>query len=160
MLKEIAEADYAQDVAEHLAALKPIWEGGELAELDHWFPMEVLELIRWSEPEDSEWKPGSTGSRGHKMRAFSCAILLATPNFEPDKETLIQMVDSVSQLGPEAQEVTARFLVWQLDTLGRKEDRPFFALALAAITQSLEDPVSTSKEQDLTDWVVGEESFE
>ena len=132
MLKEIAEADYAQDVSGHFSALKPIWEGGELTVLDSWFPMEVLELIRWSEPEDPEWKPGSTGSRGHKMRAFSCAVLLATPNFHPDKETLIQMVDSVFLLGREAQEATARFLVWQLDSLGHEDDRPFFALALAA----------------------------
>jgi hypothetical protein len=53
MLREIAEADYAKDVEGHFAALKPIWQGGDLTELDHWFPMEVLELIRWSEPEDS-----------------------------------------------------------------------------------------------------------
>lgn len=160
MLREIAEADYAQDVEGHFSALRPIWEGGDLTELDHWFPMEVLELIRWSEPEASVWKPGSTGSRGHKMRAFSCAVLLATPNFEPDKETLIQMVDSVSLLGSEAQEATARFLVWRLDTLGREEDRPFFALALAAIIQSLGASLSTAMEQELADWVAGEESFE
>ncbi len=79
MLKEIAEADYAQDVEEHLAALKPVWEGSEFTELHHWFPMVVLDLIRWPEPEDPNWKPGSTGLRGHKMRAFSCAVLLATP---------------------------------------------------------------------------------
>lgn len=33
MLREIAAADYSEDVTEHLAALKPIWEGGELTEL-------------------------------------------------------------------------------------------------------------------------------
>lgn len=160
MLREIAEADYGQDVEGHFSALKPIWEGGELTKMDHWFPMEVLELIRWSEPENSDWKPGATGSRGHKMRAFSCAVLLATPNIEPNKETLIQMVDSVSLLGHEAQEATARFLVWRFDPLGREEDRPFFALALAAITHSLVDPLSIALEQDLADWVAGEESFE
>lgn len=160
MLREIAEADYARDVAEHLTALKPVWEGGELKELNHWFPMEVLELIRWSEPEDSTWKPGSTGSRGHKMRAYSCAVLLTTPNFHPDKETLIQMVDSVSLLGSEAQEATARFLVWRLDALTRNEDRPFFALALAAITHSLVKSLSSSLEQELADWVIDEESAE
>ena len=160
MLKEIAEADYAQDVAEHLASLKPIWEGGELTALGHWSPKEVLQLIRWSEPEDPDWKPGSTGLRGHKMRAFSCAVLLATPIFEPDKETLIQMVDSVFLLGSEAEEATARFLVWRIDTLEREEDRPFFAFALAAIAQSLIEPLSTSQEQDLAEWVACEESSE
>lgn len=160
MLHEIAAADYGRDVEKHLAALIPIWKGGELGELDSWYPMEVLELIRWSEPEDSEWKPGSTGSRGHKMRAFSCAVLLATPNFEPEKETLIQLVDSVFMLGPEALEATARFLVWRLDTLGREWDRPCFALALAAIIQSLDATLSTAMEQDLADWVGKEESSE
>ncbi|WP_411846063.1 hypothetical protein AAFN60_21380 [Roseibacillus persicicus] len=160
MLREIAEADYAQDVSKHLSALKPIWDGCELAELDYWFPKEVLELIRWSEPEFPDWKPGTAGLRGHKLRAFSCAVLLATPNFEPDKETLIQMVDSVALLGHDAQEATARFLVWLLDTLGREEDRPFFALALAAIIQSITESLSTTREQELADWVAGEESFE
>ncbi|RYD85613.1 MAG: hypothetical protein EOP84_01905 [Verrucomicrobiaceae bacterium] len=160
MLREIAEADCAQDVAEHVAALKPIWDGDELSELHPWFADEVLRLMRWSEPEDTEWKPGSSGLRGHKMRAFSCAVLLATPNFEPDKETLIQLVDSVFLLGPEAQEATAGFLVWHLDKLGREEDRPFFALALVAIAQSLEDSLSSSMERDLADWVSDEESSE
>jgi hypothetical protein len=160
MLREIAEADYARDVEEHLAALKPIWDGDELKELHYWYPDEVLRLIRWSEPEDPEWKPGSTGLRGHKMRAFSCAVLLATPNFEPDKETMIQLVDSVFLLGSEAREATAGFLVWRLDTLGREDDRPFFALALAAIVQSLEDSLSSSMEQELADWVSHEESSE
>lgn len=160
MLQEIAEADYAQDVAEHLAALKPIWEGGELKELGHWSPKEVLQLIRWSEPEDPNWKPGSTGLRGHKIRAFSCAVLLATPNFEPDKDTLIQMVDSAFLLGSEAQEATAKFLVWRIDALGREEDRPFFAFALAAVAQSIISPLSTSQEQDLSDWVAFEELSE
>ncbi|WAC18786.1 hypothetical protein OVA24_16270 [Luteolibacter sp. SL250] len=160
MLREIAEADYARDAEQHLAALKPIRNGDELRELHYWFPDEVLRLIRWSEPEDPEWKPGSTGLRGHKMRAFSCAVLLAVPNFEPDKETLIQLVDSVFLLGPGALEATAGFLVWRLDTLGREEDRPFFALALAAVAQSLEDSISSSMEQELADWVTHEESSE
>ncbi|MFT4177052.1 MAG: hypothetical protein QM627_10400 [Luteolibacter sp.] len=158
MLREIAEADYALDAEKHLEALIPIWKGDELKKLDSWFPMEVLELIRWSEPENSEWKPGSTGTRGHKMRAFSCAVLLATPNFEPDKETLIQMVDSVLILGREAQEATSKFLVWRIDRLGREEDRPFFALALAAIIQVLDPSLSMVNERELADWIENEES--
>lgn len=46
ILREIAGADYSQDIDQHLAALKPIWNGGDLIELDVWFPMEVLELTR------------------------------------------------------------------------------------------------------------------
>lgn len=160
MLMEIAGADYERDSDQHLAALIPIWKGADLTEMDSWFPREVLELIRWSEPEVDEWKPGMEGPRGHIMRAFSCAVLLATPSFEPDKETLIQMIDSMFLLGSDAQEATARFLNWRLGSLEHEEDRPFFALGLAAIILSLEQGLSARQEQDMADWVAGEESSE
>ena len=160
MLKEIAEADYAKDVDGHLSELRQIWQGGELVELDFWFPMEVLELTRWSEPEDADWKPGSEGLRGHKQRAFSCAVLLATPNFEADKETLIQLVDSAFHLGSETEEAIARFLVWRLDNLGHEQDRPFFALAMIAMIQSLKRGQLGRREGDLVSWMSAEEGAE
>jgi hypothetical protein len=160
MLREIAEADYAQDTEEHLAALKPIWSGGELGEMDSWFPREVLELIRWSEPEHKDWNPGATGVHGHQMRAFCCAILLATPNFEPEKETLIQMLDSVLVLGEDATEAVGRFLTWKIGTLGREEDRPFFALAIAGILHALEPEMTTPEEELLAQWLMDEETSE
>ena len=160
MLREIAEADYAKDTEQHLQSLKPVWSGGEFKELDSWFPMEVLELMRWSEPEDPEWKPGSPGIRGHQIRAFCCAVLLATPNFEPEKETLIQMLDSVFVLGRDATEATGRFLTWRIESLEREQDRPFFALAIAAIIHSLEPDLSVADEESLADWVRDEEASE
>lgn len=160
MLKKIAEADYERDTEEHLAALIPLWKGANLTELGPWFPREVLELIRWSEPEVDEWKPGSTGSRGHIMRAFSCAVLLASPDFEPDKETLIQMLDSVIVLSPDAQEATARFLVWRLGSLEHEEDRPFFALGLSAIILYLKEILPVRREQDLANWLADVEASE
>ncbi|MBW7877625.1 MAG: hypothetical protein H3C47_16735 [Candidatus Cloacimonetes bacterium] len=158
MLREICEADYAQYVTEHFLALKPIWEGNDWTELDYLIPMEVLELIRWSEPEVPEWKPGSVGIRGHKMRAFSCSVLLATSNFEPDQNTLIQMLDSVSVIGQQAEEAGARFLVWQLDRMGLDECRPFFVLGLAAMIQSVLNPISLEMEKDLAEWIISQES--
>lgn len=160
MLKEIAEADYAQGAEKHLQALQPIWSGANLRELDSWYPREVLELIRWSEPEDPEWKPGATGLRGHRMRAFSCAVLLAAPNFENDQATLIQLVDSGFALGPEAQEATACFLTWKVGTLDRENDRPFFAFALASLIQALESKLPIGREQELAEWVQEEEATE
>ena len=160
MLQEIAEADYAYRAADHLAALMPIWERGELATLNSWYPVEVLELIRWSEPEDPTWKPGSTGTRGHTMRAFSCAALLARPGSTPDKETLIQMLDSVRHLGPEAQEAMGRFLVSRINSLGPGYDRPFAVIALVAIVQAIDPTLCATNEQDLADWIVSEEASE
>jgi hypothetical protein len=76
MLGWISAADYALRADEHLVALRQVRETGTFPEEMHWCPMEVLELIRWSEPEDPEWKPGGTGEFGHWMRAFSCAAIL------------------------------------------------------------------------------------
>lgn len=160
MLQEIAEADYAQGVEKHLQALRPIWSGANLTELDSWYPREVLELIRWSEPGDPEWKPGATGLRGHRMRAFSCAVLLAAPNLENDQATLIQLVDSGFVLGPDAQKAIASFLTWKVGTLDRENDRPFFAFALASLLQALEPKLPIAKEQELADWLQQEEAAE
>jgi hypothetical protein len=160
MLREIAAADYGDRVQEHYAAIEPIWSDGTLARLGTWFPMEVLELIRWSEPEDPDWKPGSTGLRGHKMRAFSCAVLLATPNFDPDKATLIQMLDSVFAIGNEAPEAMGRFLTWRIGAIERGQDRPFFALALAAIAYLGDPEVDIDREDELAAWVAAEEAAE
>ena len=45
-----------------------------------WEPREVLELTRWSRPDDPSWRPGSPGLPGHLQRAFACAVLLRWPN--------------------------------------------------------------------------------
>jgi hypothetical protein len=76
MLECISRADYGSRADEHLAALRLLHQTGGFWKNLAWVPMEVLELIRWSEPEDPEWKPGRTGEFGHWMRAFSCAAIL------------------------------------------------------------------------------------
>jgi hypothetical protein len=160
MLREIAEADYGRGTEEHLAALLAIWQGAPLGEMHHWFPMEVLELIRWSKPEDPDWAPGAVGLRGHTMRAFACAVLLATPNFEPDKDTLIQLVDSALLLGGRTPTAVIAFLTWRLAALGTSSDRPFFVLALVAML-TLQDPAMTLSDQtDLVQWFAAEEQEE
>src|SRR4051812_24967850 len=76
MLGGISLADYGSDAVEHLAALRVLRETGRFPDESGWIPMEVLQLIRWSEPENPEWKPGRTGEFGQWMRAFSCAAIL------------------------------------------------------------------------------------
>ena len=159
-LREIAAADYGRDLEDHLRALRPLWEGGELRELDSWFPQEVLELIRWLEPGDPEWKPGSPGMRGHQMRAFCCAVLLATPNHEPNKETLVQLLESVLVMGSEAVEALGRFLTARIESMGREDDRPFFALGIAVVLRALESEMALEDEERLADWILEEEASE
>lgn len=76
MLEWISTADYGSRADEHLTALVQVRDTGTFPEELHWCPMEVFELIRWSEPDDPNWKPGRTGEFGQWMRAFSCAAIL------------------------------------------------------------------------------------
>src|SRR5262245_13446228 len=83
MLQEIAEADYGIDADAHLSALRAI-KAGNVSFSMELEPKEVLELIRWSQPDDPNHKPGSVGRRGHWMRLFSCAVLIRAVA-EPEK---------------------------------------------------------------------------
>lgn len=153
MIREIASADYAMDVERHEVALISLWKGEDWDELDIWYPMEVLKLVRWSDREAQDLC-------GHRMRAFCCAALLITSNFEPDKETLIQLLHSALVLGEAASRAVAEFLTWKIPTLKREEDRPFFVLGLAAICWLTELNLGLDEEKILADWVNAEETSE
>ncbi len=152
MLREIAAADYGQDVDEHLEQLLAIKSGKILAPM-RWEPKEVLELIRWSEPEDPTWSPGSTGDRGHWMRLFSCAVLLraaAEPAnegyFSGEDSTIVQLVDSAIKLGESTSKSTLRFLCWCMQSQTHGDwDRPYVAIAIQILLIFLDqcDPEST-----------------
>jgi hypothetical protein len=136
MLEEIAAADYGHRIEENLAALRQIRDTGEIPVPLPWEPREVLELIRWSEPEDPEWKPGSTGERGHRMRAFACATLLRAAAelteaaaMDGENQTLAQLLASVFVLGEEAQQAALRFLAWRVPLVAPGYELPFFRLA-------------------------------
>jgi hypothetical protein len=148
MLQEIAEADYGDDAYEHRAALQQIRDSGKVFAPIEWVPAEVLELIRWSQPEDPNWKPGSTGIRGHWMRAFSCAALLRmagepenSDRFGVDNQTMAPLVESSLILGREVCEAAVGFLAWRFSTLPPvhidEPDRPFCALAILLLTVHL-----------------------
>ncbi len=157
MLLEIAKACNGMEVEEQLASLMPIWNGEDWSELHCWFPMEVLELMRWIEPENPhEWAPGHTGLRGHQIRAFCCAVLLTTSNFEANNYTLINLLDSAFSIGGEAPQSVARFLTWKFPSFDSGEDRPLFALALAAIVRIGRPDLSEERERELVDWIESE----
>jgi hypothetical protein len=119
-LIDIAGADYGNDVEKHFFQLRLIRDQGLLNTPMRWHPREVLELIRWSEPEDPNWLPGVQGERGHWMRAFACSCLLRAAG-EPENEelqqgwnqTLIQLIDSLCFLKNEIlYQPAAAFLAW------------------------------------------------
>jgi len=143
MLREIAGADYGNDVELHLAPLKLFRDARVIPELT-WHPAEVLELIRWSEPDDPEWKPGGRGRQGHLLRAFSCATLLraypAPPNekvWHSFNETAVQLVISLQVLDGELIPAGIRFFAWCLEHLAALDDEGteavFLGIALLAL---------------------------
>ena len=118
MLREISQTDYGMDVDAHLRALNAVKTGTLPAPMP-WEPREVLELIRWSEPDDLKWKPGSPSERGHWMRLFSCAVLLRAASependgyFTGEDSTIIQFVDSAIKLGKKSSQAALSFLLW------------------------------------------------
>jgi hypothetical protein len=167
MLEEIAEADYGMDFEAHLEALNAIHATGEIPDPLNWEPREVLELIRWSEPDDPAWKPGSTGERGHLLRAFCCTVLLmagGVPHnrdyFYAENETLIQLVASVLALGEEASRAALQLLCWRkLGLPWDNDDSPFFALGILLLVASLPQWASNDELlNELGEWVIAEET--
>ena len=144
MLREIAEADYGLDADAHLRALNAL-KTGNLPVPMPWEPREVLELVRWSEPEDPTWRPGSAGVRGHWMRLFSCAILLRAANepensgyFLGEDSTIIQLVDSAMKLGQESSHAALLFLLWCNQYREPNDgDTSYFAEAILCLAVSL-----------------------
>lgn len=167
MLREIAEADYGLDCDEHLEALKRLRDRLEVQVPLNGIPREVLELIRWSEPDDPKWRPGRHGKRGHIMRAFACAALLRAAAeagnsgyFEGENQTLAQLMASVLVLDRDVQVAAVRFLAWRVSSVDG-EDRPFFAFAILVLAAVLNGELFPQESLTLlADWVVAEEKRE
>jgi hypothetical protein len=140
LLHEIAAADYGYKIEENLTHLIEIRNRGLSTVPMGWRPREVLELIRWSKPEDPHWKPGETGERGHWMRAFACSALLRAAGEASNSglrvgwnKTLIQLIGSLRSVGPELYEPAAAFLAWlipRIDEDGGDQELGFLVVGL------------------------------
>jgi hypothetical protein len=120
MLREIAEADYGWKADECYALLQPILKTGLVAS-DDFNLREVLELIRWSEPDDPDWSPGGQGPRGHWMRLFACTALVRLApkypaSFGSECDTLAQSISSAIELGRPVARAAAGMLAWRFLT--------------------------------------------
>jgi hypothetical protein len=165
MLQCISMADYGCDSDAHLAALRVLRDTGKLPENPGWVPMEVLELIRWSEPDDPEWKPGRTGESGHWMRAFSCAAILRAEH-EPwnyhyndgcTDSTTIQLVLSMDALPVDLKREAVRNFAWLIsksDPEGQNESIREYGVALLWFALQLEPAVADEDLIALSEWIV------
>jgi hypothetical protein len=145
MLDEIAGADYGFDFTDHRSALVEIVRSFELPDRrEHRYPWEVLELIRWSEPDRTDSAPSRRGKRGHVMRGFCSAALLtaggvpgAWEYFPGEVSSLIQLITSAIALGEPHLSSVASLVIWRLDdTMVEETDRLFFMLGLIIVFRS------------------------
>ncbi|MFZ1087313.1 MAG: hypothetical protein WAN35_20310 [Terracidiphilus sp.] len=164
MLMEIAAADYGQDMEKHLVALRQVRDTGIFPEKMYWCPMEVLELIRWSEPEEPDWKPGRTGEIGHWMRAFSCAAILRAKqepfNYGGDggiDSTVIQLIMSLRMLPLDFNIQAMKHLSWQLmcsEPEGRNNQVRIYGVGLLWFALHVVPSVPDKTLISLAKWVV------
>jgi hypothetical protein len=163
MLAEIADADYGRQQEEQLLALRPIRDTGKFPDKMHWFPMEVLELIRWSEPEDPTWRPGRTGEFGHWMRAFSCAAILRAEH-EPynysdgaTDSTVVQLIFSLQSLPVDFTSLAVKCFSWVLvhsDPDGRNDQVRVYGVALLWFALQVVPSVPDEALLSMAQWVV------
>jgi hypothetical protein len=165
MLESIAAADYGgSGQEEHLAALRQIRDTGTFPKEICWYPAEVLELIRNSNPEDHNHKPGAIGPFGHWIRAFSCAALLRASrepyNYLGDPApdySLIQLIHSLRVLPVDFSPQATRFLAWLLlhsDPEGRDEDVCAYGIGLFWFALQLSTFVPDETFVLLAEWIV------
>jgi hypothetical protein len=120
LLYWISVADYGQRQDEHMVALRQVRDTGTFPEEMHWCPMEVFELIRWSQPENPERLPDDQS--GHWMQAFSCAAILRAEhepynyyyNDSSTDTTVIQLIWSLRALPVDFSAQAIRHLSWLL----------------------------------------------
>ncbi|MGP8270754.1 MAG: hypothetical protein ACLQLH_11850 [Terracidiphilus sp.] len=164
MLACISMSDYGNRQDEHLAALRQVRDTGTFPPRIYWCPGEVLELIRWSEPENPEWKPGRTGEFGHWMRAFTCAALLRATR-EPwnygdglaTDETTIQMILSLRVLPVDFTPQAVKFFAWLLlnsDPEGQDEQVCAYGIGLLWFALQLYPPVPDEMLIALAQWII------
>jgi len=144
MIDDIAAADYGFRADEHREAIADLKAPGQWpAELD-WVPGEVLQLTRWSNPEDPSPSSGPFGRRGHLMRLFACMVLIRvrTLNSRPS-DSLAPFVMSALELGSPIVDDALRYVAWCRqhepgDWAGDAEERPFLTLGLLLLAAATE----------------------
>ena len=164
MLREIAEADYGVEADTTYAVLRRMRDDPHHTGASDFQTSEVLELIRWSEPDDPEWKPGGHGIHGHWMRAFCCAWLLREiaedGGFVSNaalNETIIQLIGSVARLPIVAWLEVGALLEWSADESALRDgqdDQIFFALA--SFWCGLRCAAPAERLETLSRWIVDE----
>jgi hypothetical protein len=161
MLVEIASADYGQDQEEHLAPLRQLRDSGKFVEPMHWYPCEVLELVRHSGPE------GYADNHGPWIRAFACAALLraneAPWNYGDGNTSynLIGLIRSIHALPVDFIPQTVSMVAWIMshsDLDGEDEQMIYCGVGLLWLVLHLKLPPPDEDLIELSEWIVRREA--
>ena len=165
MLAQIALADYGRDQELHLLPLQLLRDQHIFIAPMYWYPCEVLELVRNSEPDGSL---ECDRIRNHWIRAFSSAALLRAKyepwNYTADSArpsfTLIQLLDSLGALPIDFIPEAVRFLAWMMlhsDLYGADEQPIYYGVALLWLTLQSNLHISDENLISLAKWIVRRE---
>ena len=165
MLTKIALADYGLEQEQHLAPLRLLRDTGKLIKPMHWYPCEVLELVRNSQPDGS---PANDRIRDHWIRAFACAALLRA-RYEPwnygadsglPSYTLFQLLESLAALPVDLMPEAVRLIAWMMlhsDLEGADEQPIYYGVALLFLTVQNTLRASDQDLIALSEWIVRHE---
>jgi len=165
MLTKIAMADYGGDQEQHLAPLRILRDRGKLIEPMHWYPCEVLELVRNSQPDG---RPANDRIRDHWIPAFACAALLRA-RYEPwnyggdsgsPSYTLFQLLESLAALQVDFMQEAVSFIAWMMlhsDLEGTDGQPIYYGVALLFLTVQNALPASDQGLIALSEWIVRHE---
>src|ERR1700679_3868146 len=136
MLEEISANDWGEDTSVHLAGILAQLAPHPPLGLPPWHPREVLELERWSEPDEESPHGPPSGDRGHLKRLLACEILLRNGAYvngpydlseedfflQTSAATLLQLTASALALG--IPDVALGFVLWLFEAQPHPGVRP------------------------------------
>jgi hypothetical protein len=173
MLEEISRNDYGRQLIEHLAGIEAQLGATPPLGLLPWNPREVLELERWTEPDQPIADQMPSGERGHFKRLLACTILLRNVGHvhvgdgmyeeeffvESSAATVIQLVLSAIALEEDAPEYAARLLLWVYVVQAHPALRPFAAFGVLLLAaHSGPDKLARVNLAGLCSWVLAIEA--
>lgn len=153
-VEAIARADYGIDQQAHAEAIDSIRRTGEIALPMDWIPREVLNLTRWSLPEEEPDRP-----RAHLRRAFaSMAVLYADTEDQlgwgGSNETMAALTQSAHELGAEVVEAAADFAAWIIPRETEEDELPFLGLAFFSLALPSRKRWNDATMLNVADWVM------
>ena len=152
MLEEIAANDRGEDTAKNLAGIQAQLSPRPPLGLLPWWPREVLELERWSEPDRRHDGQPPSGERGHLKRLLACTVLLrnaayvtSRPDpFDFDEEFFLETsAASVVRLTGRALALripggALGFLLWLFESQPYPGFQPFVAFCIVALAAAMD----------------------